>query len=44
MNEDVLAAIIWLDEAEALLAVEPLHGSLWHVTLLSGACVTGLAL
>jgi hypothetical protein len=30
MNEYVLAAIIGLDEAEALLAVEPLHCSAAH--------------
>ena len=30
VHEDILAAIIWLDEAEAFLAVEPLHGSLRH--------------
>jgi hypothetical protein len=28
MHEDVFAAIIRLNEAETLLAVEPLHGSL----------------
>ena len=31
MHEDVLAAIIRLDEAEAFLAVEPLHDSLRHM-------------
>jgi hypothetical protein len=35
VDEHVLAAVIWLDEAEALLAVEPLYGSLRHVSLLS---------
>jgi hypothetical protein len=28
MHEDVLAAVIRLNEAEALLTIEPLHGSL----------------
>jgi hypothetical protein len=31
VDEDVLAAIIRLDEAEAFLAIEPLHGSLRHL-------------
>ena len=35
VDEYVLAAVIWLDEAEAFLAVEPLYGSLRHVSLLS---------
>src|SRR5712671_7600463 len=39
VHEDILAAIIRLDEAEAFLAVEPLHGSLRHLTLPSGRCV-----
>jgi hypothetical protein len=39
VHEDILAAIIRLDEAEAFLAVEPLHGSLRHVALLSDTCV-----
>jgi hypothetical protein len=30
MHEDILAAVIRLDEAEALLDIEPLHGSLRH--------------
>jgi hypothetical protein len=33
MNEYILAAVIRLDESEALLAVEPLHGFLRHMTL-----------
>jgi hypothetical protein len=37
MHEDVLAAIIRLDEAVALLAIEPLHDSLRHITRLSGS-------
>src|SRR5262245_14179143 len=40
VHEDILAAIIRLDEAEAFLAVEPLHGSLRHIALPSGRCVT----
>src|SRR5262249_55685953 len=35
MHEDILAAVIWLDESVALLAIEPLHGSLRHLALLS---------
>jgi len=31
VDEDVLAAAIRLDEAEAFLAIEPLHGSLRHM-------------
>src|SRR5258708_18220027 len=31
MPEDILAAVIRLDEAEALLDIEPLHGSLRHL-------------
>src|SRR5215472_10164363 len=38
VHEDILAAIIRLDEAEAFLAVEPLHGSSRHITLPSGRC------
>ena|SRR5215467_890615 len=33
VHEDILAAVIWLDESEALLAVEPLHGSFRHIAL-----------
>jgi putative tryptophan/tyrosine transport system substrate-binding protein len=33
MDEDVLAAIVRLNEAKAFLAIEPLHGSLRHETL-----------
>ena len=36
VHEYILAAIIWLDESEALLAIEPFHGSR-HVALLSGS-------
>jgi hypothetical protein len=35
VHEDILAAIIRLDEAEAFLVIEELHGSLRHITLLS---------
>jgi hypothetical protein len=47
MNEDVLAAIIRLNETEALLVVEPLHGTAGHenLSLLLAAwprtCATG---
>ena len=33
VHEDILAAIIWLDESEALLVVEPFHGSFHHIAL-----------
>jgi hypothetical protein len=39
VDEDVLAAVIRLDEAEAFLAIEPLHGSLRHLAFLSVTCV-----
>jgi hypothetical protein len=32
VHEDILASVIRLDKSEALLAVEPLHGSLCHIT------------
>ena len=32
VNEQVLTALIWGDEAVALVTVEPLHGALRHVT------------
>src|SRR3954469_12262806 len=32
VNEDVVAAVLLGDEAEALLSVEPLHGALCHVS------------
>jgi hypothetical protein len=32
--EHILAAVIRLDETETFLAVEPLYGSLSHITLL----------
>jgi hypothetical protein len=33
VHEDILATVIRLDESEALLAVEPLHGSFGHIAL-----------
>ena len=39
VHEDLLAAIIRLDKAEAPLVIEELHGSLRHMTVLSGTCV-----
>ena len=39
VHEDILAAIIRLDEAEAFLVIEELHGSLGHMTVLSGTSV-----
>src|SRR5262249_33585783 len=39
VHENILAAVIRLDETIALLAVEPLHDSLSHMTLPSGGCV-----
>ena len=41
VHEDILAAVIRLDEAEALLDIEPLHGSLRHLALLSVTYVVG---
>jgi hypothetical protein len=35
VNEDVLCAVIRLDEAKALLVVEPLHGAHCHSHFLS---------
>jgi hypothetical protein len=35
MHEDILAAVIRLNKAKAFLAVEPLHCSLRHESLLS---------
>jgi hypothetical protein len=31
MNEHILRAIVRLDESEAFLAIEPLHGSFGHL-------------
>src|SRR5260221_12073588 len=31
VHKDILTAVIRLDEAEAFLAIEPLHGSLCHI-------------
>ena len=39
VNKDILAAVIGLNEAEALLAIEPLYRTLRHVTLLLGLLV-----
>ncbi len=39
VHEDILAAVIRLDKAEAFLAVEPLYCTLRHMTLLSDACL-----
>jgi len=41
VHEHILAAVFRLDETKAFLAVEPLHGSLRHETLLSGMCLEG---
>src|SRR5262245_34976322 len=38
VHEDVLTAVIRLNEAEAFLAVEPLHGSLGHREILDRRC------
>jgi hypothetical protein len=38
VHENILAAILRLNETEASLAVEPLHDSLRHGTLLSDEC------
>jgi len=34
MHKNVLTTAIWLDESEAFLAIEPLHGSLRHLLFL----------
>jgi hypothetical protein len=39
VHEDILAAIIRLDKAEASFVIEELHSSLRHMTVLSGTCV-----
>jgi hypothetical protein len=43
MHEDIFAAVIRLDKAKAFLAVEPLHSSLRHASLLSSPCFDGRA-
>jgi hypothetical protein len=45
MHEDILTTVVRLDETEAFLAVEPLYGSLRHVTLLfvKYVCMSGRA-
>jgi hypothetical protein len=35
VHEDILATVIRLDKSEALLGIEPLHGSCRHVACLS---------
>jgi hypothetical protein len=40
VHEDVLAAVIRLDESKALLAIEPLYSSLRHVSFFS-TCASG---
>jgi hypothetical protein len=40
--ENILAAIIRLDESEAFAAIEPLYGSLRHEILLSKTCFSWL--
>jgi hypothetical protein len=44
VHEDILAAIVWLDEAKALLAVKPLYDSLRHIELLSIRVLFGRAI
>ena len=39
VNKDVPRPVVRLDKSEALLAVEPLHGSLRHKTLSLEECV-----
>jgi hypothetical protein len=39
VDKNVLAAVIWLDEAKAFLAVEPLHGSLRHENTSFSTCL-----
>jgi hypothetical protein len=41
MHENVLAAVIWLDEPVAFFAIEPLHGALSHVDRLSDSAPHG---
>src|ERR1700741_5215718 len=43
MHKDILAAIIRLNEAEAFLVIEPLHGSFCHIALLSDKGITDRA-
>src|SRR3954452_646162 len=38
MHEQVFAGVIGRDEAEALVVVEPLHGSCCHLDSLPGMC------
>jgi hypothetical protein len=43
VHKDILTAVVRLDEAEAFLPIEPLHGSLHHTALLSHTCILGRA-
>jgi hypothetical protein len=43
VHEDILAAIIRLDKAEASFVIEKFHSSLRHMTVLSGTCVVKAA-
>jgi hypothetical protein len=43
VHEDILAAIIRLDEAEAFLDVEPLHDSLRHMLVSQIVPHTGIS-
>jgi hypothetical protein len=43
VHENILAAVIRLNETEALLLIEPLHGSLRHETLPSNTSLGGRA-
>ena len=36
MNEDILASLVWLNEAKAFLAIKPLHSSRIHGDLSLG--------
>src|SRR5262249_56363561 len=38
-EEDIVGGMIRLDESVAFVRIEPLHGSLRHITLPSGKCV-----
>src|SRR5882672_7064143 len=38
VREQILAAVIRRDEAEALRVVEPLHGACWHINQSSVMC------
>ena len=38
VHEDIFAAIVWLDKAEALLVIEELHGSFCHIASFRYVC------